>query len=878
MKSSTKSSSSITIKNGLRRDQNCDRCPLHENAKSVCLLGSGPSPCDVGIIGEAPGEREDDESKVFVGRAGQYLHDVLEAVGFKREEVFITNAVSCRPPGNRTPKKREIDACNHWLQYQLSKVRPKYILLLGNVALQAVTGEKGIKAARGKPFKKAGVLYLPAYHPSYILRNDYKDDEIFKNDLRLFKSLVEGGDLPREKRLSIKTITDEASFKAMLANLAGDVSFDIETTGLYPWAKENRTALPKKWKKDPPDPRSYTAEVKSIGFGTAKHQWVWLKGSFEYTPDRLHRAGDKLQECVVSGHYAKFDALWMKVRHGVEWHVDFDTGLAHYMLDENSSHGLKDLAQRLCNAPNWDVDKKTKQFGNDTPEQSIRYHAHDLFYTRELHQKFKRELREDPGVHRVFHHIMMPCNRAFVDMEFEGPYVDMSLMDEVETELKNRIHHGHKNLRKWVPTSKRDEFNWGSPKQVGWLLYTKLKIKCPEVTKTGAQSTAESALKQIDHPLIDDLFKLREAKQQLSFFIDGWKPYLIGNRLHPAFKLTGTVTGRLACENPNLQQVPRDPLIRRLITAPKGWVLIEADLSQVELRIAAELSGDIALIQAFVEGKDPHWITALRELQRGHGEAQRIIKTARKLRKNTNDYDEAIEFLIEKGADACIEADYAWKELRKKAKAVNFGYLYGMWWKKFIIYARDKYGVKITPEQAQESRKAFFGNWRQLEGWHKRTKNFARRNGYVRYLSGRKRRLPDALLGEDNFKRQEAERQAVNSPVQGMANEINLMALIQLKKEFSSKVYRPIATVHDSILAYARIDHAEKISRRTMKVMKRPNLMDKFDIDLRVPIEADVKIGAWGAGVSLDKWLKEHGSNKTKRLEKEILPRRKKAA
>jgi DNA polymerase-1 len=461
-------------------------------------------------------------------------------------------------------------------------------------------------------------------------------------------------------------------------------------------------------------------------------------------------------------------------------------------------------------------------------------------------------------VKRVFEHIMMPCNKAFVDMEFEGAYVDIARMDEVETELKKRILAAKKNLDKWVPVSKRGDFNWGSPKQVAWLLYKKLKIECLEKTKTGADSTGESALKQIDHPLVDELFKFREAKQNLSFFIDGWKPYLVNKRLHASFKLTGTVTGRLSCEHPNFQQIPRDPLIRTLLTAPPGWVLIEADLSQIELRIAAELSGDSALIQAFVQGKDPHWITALRELQRGHGEEKRVLATANKLsNKEIEDYDEAIEYLIMRGADAATEADYAWKELRKKAKAVNFGYLYGMWWKKFIIYARDKYGVKITAGQAQESRKAFFGNWRDLENWHKRTKQFARRNGYVRYLSGRKRRLPDALSEEDNFKRQEAERQAVNSPVQGMANEINLMALIQLKKEFSSKVYRPIATVHDSILAYARIDHAERIARRTMEVMKRPSLMDKFDIQMRVPIEADVKIGAWGAGISLDKWLKE---------------------
>lgn len=663
--------------------------------------------------------------------------------------------------------------------------------------------------------------------------------------------------MPVKPKLNIKIVKDQASFEAMLGDMKGDISFDIETSGLYPWANKILNPSGKSWPKlgKKADPRSYDAEVKSLGFGCEKVQWIWLNELFAYTPKLLKRVHERMEECIVSGHYAKFDALWMKVHFGTAWHVDFDTGIAHYMLDENTRHGLKELAQRFFDAPDWDVDLETKQ-GLGDRKKYIEYHAYDLYYTRKLHQKFKRELRQDSGVHRVFHHIMMPCNRAFVDMEFEGCHIDIKRMDEVEIELKKRIAAAKKNLEKWIPISKKGDFNWGSPKQVAWLLYKKLKIECKERTKTGADSTGESALKQIDHPLVDDLFKFREAKQNLSFFIEGWKPYLVGDRLHPSFKLTGTITGRLSCENPNLQQVPRDPFIRMLLTSTPGWVLIEADLSQIELRIAAELSGDSALIQAFVQGKDPHWITALRELQRGHGEHDRVMATANKLsNKKIKDYDEAIEYLIMRGADVCVEADYAWKELRKKAKAVNFGYLYGMWWKKFIIYARDKYGVKITAEQAQESRKAFFSNWRGIEPWHKRTKQFARRNGYVLYLSGRKRRLPDAMAEEDGFRRQEAERQAVNSPVQGMANEINLMALIQIKKEFSSKVCMPIATVHDSILAYARIDHAEKIARRLMEIMKRPTLMDKFEIDMRVPLEADVKIGPWGAGVSLEKWL-----------------------
>jgi DNA polymerase I-like protein with 3'-5' exonuclease and polymerase domains len=673
-------------------------------------------------------------------------------------------------------------------------------------------------------------------------------------------------------KLSIRSVKDDASFFEMLRDLRGAVSFDLETTGLYPWAKHDPKKLPKKWKKDPPDPRSYDADIKSIGFGTEKHQWVWLTAEYAPSKERLARVKHRLDRCKVIGHYAKFDLLWMRVIYQQEWDIDFDTGIAHYLLDENSFHGLKELAQKRYDAPDWDVDLAVKQ-GKGSREKLIKYHAYDLYYTRRLYGDFREELAQDPAIRRVFKKLLMPCVKIFTDAEFEGSYIDLSRMGEVEIELKRQIAAAQRKLEKWVPISKRGVtnkgepiFNWGSPKQVGWLLFDKLHIKCPgEKGKAGNWPTNESVLKQIDHPLVKDLFDLRGAKQQLSFFIDGWKPYLVGPRIHPSFKLTGTVTGRLSCEHPNWQQVPRDKFIRTLLISAPGWVLIEADLSQVELRIAAELSGDEALIEAFVTGKDPHWITALRELQRGHGEIERVLKTANKLgNRKITDYDEAIEYLLIRGADAAIEVDDAWKELRKKAKAVNFGFLYGMWWKKFKIYARDKYDVHLTDEQAEESRNGFFATWRDLPDWHKRSKRFARRNGYVRYLSGRKRRLPGAMLEKECFEKGEAERQAVNSPVQGFANDINLMALIQLQEEFPKTIYRPIATVHDSILAYVRVEHAEKIARRTMEVMRRPTLFDDFEIEMRVPLEADVKIGPWGAGVSLNKWLKERENGNKK--------------
>jgi DNA polymerase-1 len=280
-------------------------------------------------------------------------------------------------------------------------------------------------------------------------------------------------------------------------------------------------------------------------------------------------------------------------------------------------------------------------------------------------------------------------------------------------------------------------------------------------------------------------------------------------------------------------------------------------LSQIELRIAAELSGDRAMLSAFNSGVDVHWLTAIREIARGGGLATLVKKTASKYAgKAIKNYGKAIELLLEMGHKKAIEIDERWKENRKKAKATNFGYLYGMWWKKFKAYARDNYGVHLTEEQAQESRKAFFDIYSDLPDWHRRQKMFARRNGFVRSLSGRKRRLPAATASYDSPIRQAAERQGINSPVQSFANELNLMALIQLYDEFPRHRVKIVGTVHDAVLFMVKEKYVEPVVTRMLEIMSHPKLLDELGIKLQVPVEAEAQIGSWSNGKDLQTWLK----------------------
>lgn len=856
----------------MKNDPNCTLCALHKTAQYVCLLGEGPKQCDVMIIGEAPGQREDDSGRPFVGKSGQLLMSMLAKAGFEREDAFITNAVSCRPPDNKTPSKKEIAACRKWLQYQIAMVKPKYVLTLGNVPLLSLLDITGIKKHRGKPVKKDGMIILPTYHPSFALR-DPTNQPIIERDIQSFRDIVDFGDIPYERGLNVQIVDSERKFADMLTKLNGVVAFDLETSGLYAWGLRDLTTgkREKTW-------------ITSIICATASTQYViplnhselvygplgWQQPKLPpgtlyqldkdaareymgrlalknapYQQELWDRLLPVLDDCELVGQNMKFDVIWTWVKTGHRLKIAFDTMLAHYNLNENSLHDLEHLAAFYYGAKRYDIPLHEKH-GFGPLDRHCQYAASDGYYTRKLRFTLGNALKEESRTGKLFDLLTMPTANLFCEIEYHGVYVNEAKMADAEKFLRERIAEAEREWNKWGKG-----VNMASPKQIGELLYDKLKIKCPQLTPKGGRSTSESTLNQIDHPCVAALLKFRGASQQLSFFIEGWKPYLINSRLHPSFKLHGTVTGRPSCENPNLQQVPRDPRIRSLICAPPGRHLLDADLSQIELRIAAWLADEQNLIRIFNEGGDPHWMTALQELARGGAEAELILRTAKALAKTKLNYADAIKLLLKAGADAAVEVDKAWKELRKKAKAINFGFLYGMWWKKFKIYARDNYDVIVTDDEAQTSRISFFETYPDFPDWHMKQKRFARMNGYVINPIGRKRRLPDAT-GPDTPQRGEAERQAVNSPVQSFASDLNIMAALQLRKEFPGTEIFINGTIHDAILVDVSDKYLKPVAKRLLEIMRGPDLLKAFGVTIPVPICGEVKVGPWSEGKNVD--------------------------
>lgn len=849
------------------------------------------------------------ESKRINPQAKRILMEAMGAVGLERDDFRWKNVLETPPPEGKNVTKTMIKNSVDRIMETINAKDPRYVVLLGNTPCQAILGQTGIRSLRGKPIEKDGRVILPILHPSSALHDD-KWVDVIERDIRQLKECIDFGGIPEEKALNFEIVDTWDKVKAMLKDMKGWVAVDLECTRLYPFETEldqlvaSGRASPEAVKQHKAFHNGMQPAIVSMQFGTKKKQWVVpMEAAGVWKDWELTKivklCGNRLRtHCKTIYHSGKFDTLWMRVRYGVKWNVDFDTMLAHYMLDENDQHGLKYLAQMELGVPDWDVSVEDKTRWSP---KNAKYAAHDVYYTRLLRPIFKKRLDEDHDVNRVYKLIMLPCIKLFCEAEFNGVHIDLDKMDDAEAYLREELATALTNLEKWgkkatlVDTKgpNKGKINWGSAKQIGNLLFKDLKIKSIEKTKGGADSVSESVLLRIDHPMVGDLLRFRAAQKQLSGFIEGWKPYLdLAGRLHPVFKLHGTVTGRLSCEHPNLQQVPRDPRIRSLITAPEGWTLIEMDLSQIELRIAAELANEYNLLSVFRAGGDPHWQTAIREIERGAGYASEIKKTVKLHHKQNGkkykkmSYSEAVQYILDIGGDEAAdtvakwketkdakESFMDWKETRKKAKAINFGYLYGMWWKKFKIYARDNYGVTVNDNEAQASREAFFELYTAFPEWHDKQRRFAQVNGYVRSLSGRKRRLPAAAGGRDTPERREAQRQAINSPVQSFANELNLMAAIQMRKEFNWNWFRICGTVHDAILMWVRNDRVEHVYKRGLEIMAAPGLLTDFEIELSVPIEAEAKIGAWSLGKGLDKWLaaqNDNGKNaKEKRLSKQ---------
>ncbi len=513
------------------------------------------------------------------------------------------------------------------------------------------------------------------------------------------------------------------------------------------------------------------------------------------------------------GQNIKYDMLVLKW-YGVELKGKvFDTMLAHYVIESEGRRNMDLLsAQYLGYLPvsiTELIGKKGKGQGTmrDVEIEKVKeYAAEDADITRQLKNVFTPYLKEKQ-VERVFNEVETPLVKVLVDMEYEGVKVDMNFLNVYSKELETEAAKCEQSVYEQAGI----KFNLASPKQLGEVLFEKLQLNKGKKTKGGQHSTGEDVLLKLakENPIVEDILNFRELTKLKSTYVDAL-PQIVNKRtqrVHTCYGQAIAVTGRLSSNNPNLQNIPirteRGREIRKaFIPRDSDHLIISADYSQIELRIVAGISGDPAMCEAFKSGRDIHTATAAKVFS--------------------------------------VEEDNVTKEMRYKAKSVNFG----------IIYGQGAFGLAenlgISRSEAKEIIENYKKQFANIQKYMNETIAFCKANGYVETLMGRKRWLKD--INSSNFTvRGYAERNAINSPIQGTAADMIKLAMIKIHDEFKKQNFKSkmIMQVHDELVFDAHKSEVEIIKPIIIDCMQNALLLPND-----VPADAEIGVG--------ENWLEAH--------------------
>jgi len=580
------------------------------------------------------------------------------------------------------------------------------------------------------------------------------------------------------------------------------VAFDIETTGL--------------------DPRATGAKITSISLTTNDEDtwviplahpdgpWGYKWQSVMGVVAHMLRNHDRLV-----AHNAGFEIKWIWHHTGFDLtrNVWADTMTMAHLINENRSKRLKDQAAHLMGG-DWGIDVRDTM---STPWFDLaRYNADDTIATARLFKEQAEHLAASDDAFTSLAFTVHGAQRVLMRAEHRGILLDREraagALLRAEQEVEEAAQWLMRRAREYgMAPDDYPMVSWEATAK--WFLaFTEQAVKqghlrIDAMTPAGRPSWAANVLTRLSREgseVAERLLTYRHGSKQAQF-IRSWQENADDEgRVHASFNVARTSTGRLSSSNPNMQQVSRE--LKHLFRAPEGGWFCEADYSQIEMRVAAQFVHDTVkpdnpMMEAYRRGTDLHSVAA-------------TLVTGGRVEDVT-------------------------KEERQAGKAINFGFIFGMGASKFVDYAEDTYGVTFTLDEAKRLRDGFFDTWEGLGEWHEYQRQFVRDNGYVRNLFGRYRRLPD-VYSTNQMKAGAAERQAINSPVQGSASDMMLRTLVSInaaKHRLNLTDLHIVGTVHDSVLLEAGSAEAVLVSLSQMT--------NVYPFDL--PIEVDVSLGTrWG--------------------------------
>jgi len=572
------------------------------------------------------------------------------------------------------------------------------------------------------------------------------------------------------------------------------VCFDTETTGLNP----------------------LTAELVGIAFS-----WEASKGFYVPFPEDKNEAHSLIEELRPFFENETIEKIGQNLKYDIKvlakYNIEvkgklFDTMLAHYLINPDMRHNMDVLAETYLNyTPISITDLIGKKGKNqlsmrDVPlEKQTEYAVEDADITLQLKEHFQKELGE-ANTQKLFDEIEIPLLRVLANMELEGINLDIDFLNSLAEELNNDIA----SLEKKIYNAAGEEFNIASPKQLGVILFEKMKlVDKPKKTKTGQYSTAEDVLSYLakDHEIVKHILDYRGLSKLKSTYIDALPQQVEEHtgHVHTYYMQTVAATGRLSSNNPNLQNIPirteRGRQVRKaFIPRNEHYTLLAADYSQIELRIIAALSEEETMIEAFKNGEDIHASTASKVFN--------------------------------------VPLTEVTREQRSNAKTVNFG----------IIYGVSAFGLSnqtnLTRSESKELIDTYYATYPKLRDYIQDQVDFARDNGYVQTVLGRRRYLKD-INSRNAVVRGAAERNAVNAPIQGSAADIIKIAMIRIHEKLQAGNFKSkmLLQVHDEL-----VFDIYKPELEEMKALIKSEMESAYKLE--VPLDVELDIG--------DNWLEAH--------------------
>jgi DNA polymerase-1 len=593
-----------------------------------------------------------------------------------------------------------------------------------------------------------------------------------------------------------QSIAPGMATKLFVKNLMNQTSvcFDTETTGLNP----------------------LTAELVGIAFS-----WEIRKGFYVPFPEDKTEAQALIETLRPFFENENIEKIGQNLKYDIKvlakYNIDvkgklFDTMLAHYLINPDMRHNMEVLAETYLNYTPISIveligkkGKNQRSMRDVSIDKQTEYAVEDTDITLQLKEHFEKELGE-ANTQKLFDDIEIPLLRVLAAMELEGINLDKDFLNSLSEDLNNDIL----NLEKSIYEAAGEEFNIASPKQLGIILFEKMKlVDKPKKTKTGQYSTAEDVLSYLakDHPIIKQVLDYRGLAKLKSTYVDALPLQVEEStgRVHTDYMQTVAATGRLSSNNPNLQNIPirteRGRQVRKaFVPRNDEYTLLAADYSQIELRIIAALSEEETMIEAFKNGEDIHASTASKVFN--------------------------------------VPLEEVTREQRSNAKTVNFG----------IIYGVSAFGLSnqtdLSRGEAKELIDTYYETYPKLKAYMSKQVDFARDHGYVQTVLGRRRYLKD-INSRNAVVRGAAERNAVNAPIQGSAADIIKIAMINIYNKLEAGNYKSkmLLQVHDEL-----VFDIYKPELEDLKTLIKTEMENAYTLDVPLDVEMDMGIN----------WLEAH--------------------